>query len=447
LSSLLRIDARREQFPGSWIDGTKTPSNMRACFLVAVLFIGTVTPVFASPTVVSASLTVGVDDIADFWMNGVHLANVPYTPREKGQALVELKDLCVFKRTNVLAMRVRDTGPTEAGIAYLLRLVLSDGRWLVLSSSEEKMHRCHFVADAAAPEPPGWFREAFDDRRWIRAFNLGATFPNMGGVSDETAKRSARYMSASGESSKIQKTGERHLFRRYFLLDVTVREECFTPSPTVENPATPTPSPLATSTPTTRERRTMTFTRTSTPVPTRTSTRTPVASPTPRPARTAIRRAVAFTATPSLAVKRAVVAPRRTSTATVFAPTKEIPPYHPATVTQTPKRPQPLTTVATKRADSAAGMPSTERIVFEQPPLVFFVSFKDPGEYRLEVFDAQGRWVCTLFDEKVAAPREQWVEWNGKNSMGTPVGAGEYTVVYVREGRPVRKITAVLRHE
>jgi len=413
--------------------------------IITILLFLAVNHVAASPTLVSATLTVSVDDIADIWVNGTPMANVQYTPTEKGLAVVELKDLCVFGRVNVLAIRVTDTGATEVGIAYILRLMFSDGRWLLLSSSEEDLHRCLWVKDPAVPEPAGWALQGFDDSAWNKAYNLGAYFPGMKSAEDTVAKKSARFMSASWESTNDQQVGERHLFRRSFLMDITVGTGCltptasWTPSPKIVFSATPTKTWTATAS------RTATQTRTPSPAPTRTYTvvkRPTRAYPTWTPSDTTVPRRPTRTPTPR--VRKPY--PTWTPTPTLQGVRRVSVSKRAATDTPVP----PPRATRTKGSDTEHReivlMKSEERVVFERPPLSFFVAFVDPGVYRIDVSDMQGRPIRTLFDENVKARREQWVEWDGKDASRSAVPAGEYTVVYFRDGRPVRKITAVLQN-
>jgi hypothetical protein len=399
----------------------------------------------ASPWVRSAVLTVCVDDVAEFILNGVPIARAEYTPLEKGQAVVDVTGLCSFRRVNVLAIRLSDTGVTEVGVAYILRVMFSDGRWLVLTSNEENLHRCYWVRDEAAPEPPGWTLPAFDDTRWGKAFNLGAEIPHVPQPEDKPARKRARFMSASGESSRVQQERERHLFRRSFLLDITVRPDCITPSPTP--PWVPSPSPAPTFSPTTT--RTSTPTRTWTPFRTSTPSRTPtiLRRPTkPHPTWTFTRMPVPRTPTaaPTPVVKR----PFRTFTPTATARILRTRVVLAALPTFTPTRPPtPATSTPTvwPARPEILKMRVEERLTFEKPPLSFFVSFPETGDYRIEVYDGAGALVRVIFDERVRSHREQWVEWDGRDASGARRSPGEYEVLYFRDGRPVRRITAVLQ--
>jgi len=87
-----------------------------------------------------------------------------------------------------------------------------------------------------------------------------------------------------------------------------------------------------------------------------------------------------------------------------------------------------------------------DRLTFDKPPLSFFVSFPEAGDYRIEVYDAEGVPVRVLFDEKVTSRREQWIEWDGLDPAGKRSEPGIYEVLYFRDGKPVRRITAILQN-
>src|SRR6185295_19422192 len=57
-----------------------------------------------------------------------------------------------------------------------------------------------------------------------------------------------------------------------------------------------------------------------------------------------------------------------------------------------------------------------QTIVFDAPPAKIFVTFAGgPGRYQLEVVDEGGNHLKTLFDKRVVAGGELWLEWAGKN--------------------------------
>jgi len=400
---------------------------------------------WSSPTLVSATLSVCVDDQAEFWVNGVHEATVPYTPVDRGQAVVKLRDLCAFSRSNVLAFRVDDTGETEVGISYVLRLEFSEGPRIFLSSGEEDQHRCFWIKDSSASEPMGWMFPEFNDTAWGKAFNLGAYFPNMTNAADSIENKDARFMSASGESTHDQQVGERHYFRRTFTLDIVQNGRCITPSPT--NTETPI-----------RER-TATLTQTATASPTFPRTWTPVRKASPTASRTpAIVKGptrFSFTATPTASSrpwKSPTSVPIRTRTPyRTWTPTAAIRIVSPEfrarvipTATKTESPGPTRTPMPVPASRKTTPKPSQEKKVFDHPPLVFFAQFVEPGDYRIEVFDAQNRLKRVLFEGRVSSRREEWIEWDGKDTSGLAVPAGEYTVLYQRNGRLLREMTAVL---
>src|SRR5581483_4179388 len=85
-----------------------------------------------------------------------------------------------------------------------------------------------------------------------------------------------------------------------------------------------------------------------------------------------------------------------------------------------------------------------QTIVFSEPPANIYMSFADgPGFYRLDVLDVARRHVRTLFEKKVVARQEEWVEWDGKDDSGHEAAPGGYKVVFSKDGKPINEIIAV----
>ena len=89
---------------------------------------------------------------------------------------------------------------------------------------------------------------------------------------------------------------------------------------------------------------------------------------------------------------------------------------------------------------SSSGAPET--IVFTSPPVNVYMGFRDGvGEYRLEVLDALGNHLKTLFDQSVTPnKREAWASWDGSNDLGIKVGAGSYFAVLSKDGHFLKMI-------
>ena len=75
------------------------------------------------------------------------------------------------------------------------------------------------------------------------------------------------------------------------------------------------------------------------------------------------------------------------------------------------------------------------------PPVNIYVNFADgPGRYKMELFDARGNLVKTLFDRQVGYEREIWLEWDGKNSQGQLLPVANYSAVFSKDGKILRTI-------
>jgi len=88
----------------------------------------------------------------------------PITSLEKGPHAISAipESLCHFQRENVLAMEVSDKAVSvkseddSVGIAYILQMVFSDGRQMLLTSDDAADHRCRYIPDRMAGEPREW---------------------------------------------------------------------------------------------------------------------------------------------------------------------------------------------------------------------------------------------------------------------------------------------------
>lgn len=85
-----------------------------------------------------------------------------------------------------------------------------------------------------------------------------------------------------------------------------------------------------------------------------------------------------------------------------------------------------------------------QTIVFNTPPVYIYMRFKDgPGEYKLDIFDSRGNHVRVLFDQTINQQTEEWASWNGVNETGQLMPQGNYTAVFTKDGRALRKITLI----
>ena len=103
--------------------------------------------------------------------------------------------------------------------------------------------------------------------------------------------------------------------------------------------------------------------------------------------------------------------------------------------------PTPIPTVGITTEPPAA---QAQTIVFESQPANIYISYADgPGVYRLEVVDASGRHLRALFEKRIVAQLDDWVEWDGKDDSGREMPAGPYTVLYTKDGKRLNKLILV----
>ncbi len=334
-----------------------------------------------------ASFQVSADQTADFWLNGHHLFTQNYTGLESGpQTRIALPDhLCFFQRDNTLAIRVESPGHSTIGVAYILRLVLSDGSHQIFTSSEVDQHRALYLPGDL--EPYGWQQPGFDDHAWVKAFDAGhvpyaAILPDPDG--DQVA-----FLSASGSSGAVSQKGEKQLFRIQFHLDVLPNPRCETRS----NRPTPTPFYFAQE-------------EAFTPTPS-------WVSPTP---------------TPEIPAGNGVDAPDRQARVADSWEAPETMEVHMAPTIFPTNTPWPTVTLT----PVPAGI---------QQPQSFYVSLMDgPGIYQLDVTDESGQLVQTLLKKTLTGSEQVWVQWDGKDSAGRSLPIETYSLRYSKDGQVIRKM-------
>ncbi len=448
------------------------------------------------PYLVSATIYLSVDNWADVWLNGVHIVDQqPHTPPEKGFKTIKAKpsSLCYFTRENILALEVAKSVvkpqtllQASIGLAYILKMRLSDGREVILASSETDQHRAFYIPDEMDSDPSGWQFKYFNDAGWISAFALGATVPDCAQVKDPDSGVLASFLSARSQETQALHPGERHLFRRYFSLPISQSPYCLTPTavipkevsrvvepegprhpqmprpprPTPTQTPRPTPTPLPTAIPAEplipTPRVYIALAPTATPWPTLTYL------PAPWPRNTSQSPLINPVATPTLRVwfptipvkKLPVVpspSPRRlahpaplriiiSKPTPFFTPTPTVNwEYHPPVDTPTaiPVVPQqPTATFGPKPVESQA-----QTMEVEAPPANLYVSFSDgPGVYRLAVYDSQNRLIRPIYQKKVVAEADDWALWDGKDESGRPVAPGYYLVVFTKDGGRLKDV-------
>jgi hypothetical protein len=449
------------------------------------------------PYLVSATFYVSVDDWADLWLNGIPIVDSqPHTPMDADTKIIRAKpnSLCYFTRENLLAIEITKTTiknkfaqDPSVGFAYILKLKLSDGREILLTSNEPDQHRALYLPDQGITEPFRWHDRLFNDASWVSSFSTSFHLPSCAVVKDPESGALASFLSARSASPQSLHPGERHLFRRYFSLPILPNPLCLTPTqvPVREKPVfiqpegprhsqmphPPRPTPTFTSTPIPI----WTFSPTITPnfslltphllptgiptsiprieparipvaLPSPTFTPGPVyyATPTPRYHHEPLARPIFTASTPTQVVWKPTLAPpKKTSriqsiyptwVVQVFTPTPTVfweyrPPS--ATPTAIPVIPRiPTATATPPLAESQA-----QTLEVDAPPANLYVSFSDgPGVYRLVVYDSQGHLVRSIYEKRAVTQSDDWALWDGKDNSGRDAPPGYYRVVFTQNG-------------
>jgi hypothetical protein len=400
----------------------------RTAFLWVVLWVGipwAARAQEAKPYLASAVLYISVDDWADIWLNGIPIRDSqPYTPSTGPFQKIDCipEHLCYFHRDNILAIEatnaVQHPPPREdhAGVAYILRLTFSNGTQYSLSSNDAADHRAFYVASRFSPEPRGWHYLDFDDSGWGPAIGTGGTIPFAAPLVDPQNGRLVQFLSSTNQRGLARYPGERHLFRVRFSLDIDPRPGCSPGEPNAQSSAPAVRSGI----------------------------------PAPPPAYTAVPSPTMRWALPALPPRidpQAAAEPLETR---IRKPKQKLPPLRPKTdstfvprATAEPSRqepfriepeqpgPPPLPALRPQKAESA---PQT--IVFGKPPVNIYIDFADgPGLYRLEVLDGDSRPIRKLYEKRVVAETDDWVEWDGRDDRGETVPEGLYRVVFSKDGR------------
>ncbi|HVZ80885.1 MAG TPA: hypothetical protein VHE12_08810 [bacterium] len=90
------------------------------------------------------------------------------------------------------------------------------------------------------------------------------------------------------------------------------------------------------------------------------------------------------------------------------------------------------------RSDTAH-LPVT--LILGTEALNIYMRFLDgPGHYRLEIHDAWGAWVKTVYDKDIQLTRDDWATWDGNESSGRIMPAGLYQAVLFKDSRILRKL-------
>ena len=83
-------------------------------------------------------------------------------------------------------------------------------------------------------------------------------------------------------------------------------------------------------------------------------------------------------------------------------------------------------------------------VVFTEPPANIYITFKDgPGRYQVEVVDDRGNSLEAVFDQKVVAQSDAWVEWDCLDQNGQLVSPGQYFVILSKDGKAIKRISVI----
>ncbi len=409
--------------------------------------------------ITGVTLELSTGDWTALWLNGHKIFEFdPHTYEgradQKDRITVKFTDdqICYFQPQNLFAIRMTHTltraGNTDynsqdyMGLAYVLTLSYSDNSQERITTNQSDQNRTLHLGKKGDAEPNGWNAPGFDESGWETADVLTTHKTIAVVLKDPDTGRPMKYLAgysaSNGGGNSLNnlstEEGEKRLFRRAFNLSVIPAPQCAPFKPTATSTrayqkptATSTRTPVPTPTP--RPKPTATYTRTPRPIPTATATHVPRASkPTATPTHTPRPHVVKLipTSTPR-PLKKAKYPPTPTPTLRRRAWPTSTPVRHEAPATFTPT------------VEIAEYAPTT--IVFVEPPVNIYVEFADgPGLYKLEVMNASGSHLKTLFEHRMVGDSDQWISWDGKNEQGRLMPYGEYYAHFTRNGKLLRNI-------
>ena len=180
-----------------------------------------------------------------------------------------------------------------------------------------------------------------------------------------------------------------------------------TDTSTKTNTPTPTPTPTNSSTATSTLTATATKTYTSTPTQTLTPTITNTSTLTPT---------TTSTFTPTLS-------PTITNTPTLtYTPTQTLTPTITFTITNTP-------TITSTPAPEVFYV-SKNVITPSSGPVSIYVSYPNPGNYVMKIYNSAGEFIKNLSGNPVAGDTHSF-SWDGTDTVGSPCASGLYIIYYL----------------
>jgi|GEM_PF-1746825 len=174
------------------------------------------------------------------------------------------------------------------------------------------------------------------------------------------------------------------------------------------------------------------------PLPASTSTFTPTYPiPSPTPERFIPK------PTPTKTPTRAALSPRQSSPtpARITEPTATR--TYPPTLRRKPQT-RPSATPARFNPTQWPALDPTLNVVFSEPPANIYITFADgPGHYQVVVVDDQGNSLEAVYDRRVVAESDAWVEWDGLDPKGKLVSPGQYFVILTKYGKALKRISVI----
>ena len=168
-------------------------------------------------------------------MNGIPIIeNQRTTTDDKGcQVTTDIPEhLCYFQEENTLAIENANSynSPSplnhQIGIAYVLKLKFSDGSEATFSSNDLADQRSFYNPNREVGEPRGWQEPSFNDRNWPTPYAIGPSIPGVAPLLDPETHQEIQFVSAAGAFSQSRFAGEKHLYRRYFHLNIRPNPRC-----------------------------------------------------------------------------------------------------------------------------------------------------------------------------------------------------------------------------
>lgn len=85
-----------------------------------------------------------------------------------------------------------------------------------------------------------------------------------------------------------------------------------------------------------------------------------------------------------------------------------------------------------------------QSVEFSDPPANIYVVFGDgPGKYKVEVLNSSGKRLEVIYERKIAAQSDTWLEWDCMDGKGMPAPPGQYFVVVYKDGKILKSLSVV----